>query len=83
MTKYEPLRTFLQNRKETTWQATFADVENVLGFELPQSAFVHRAWWANEISPKGSHVHAVWINAGWQTEQVDQARNRLTFRRIS
>ena len=83
MTKYEPLRTFLENRTESTWQATFSEVEKIVGFELPESAFIHQAWWANEVTPKGHHVQNVWISAGWETEQVDQIRNRLTFRRKS
>jgi hypothetical protein len=56
---------------------SFADVEKVLEFQLPPSARKHREWWSNNV---GSHVGArAWREAGWKTERVDLAGERLVF----
>jgi hypothetical protein len=48
MGKYEPLTHYLENQAEETWDASFSDVERVLGFALPRSACEYAAWWANQ-----------------------------------
>ena len=59
----------------------FAEVESVLGFRLPNSAFRHRPWWANET--KG-HVHAqAWLEAGYETAQVNMEAKKLVFRKTA
>ena len=80
--KYAPLyRHLLSLRPETEWRAGFGEVERVLGFRLPDSARLHRPWWAN--SRKGSgHSHALaWQAAGWRTAQVDLEAETLVFER--
>ena len=78
--KYAPLhRHLLSLRPETEWRAGFGEVERVLGFRLPDSARLHRPWWAN--SRKGSgHSHALaWQAAGWRTARVDLEAETLVF----
>ena len=78
--KYAPLyRHLLWLWPETEWRAGFGEVERVLGFRLPDSARLHRPWWAN--SRKGSgHSHALaWQAAGWRTAQVDLEAETLLF----
>ncbi len=79
MSKYEPLPQFLGSSRVSTKRLTFADIERVLGFKLPKSAYEHEAWWSNNAT---GHSHArAWLNAGWQTQDVDLAGRKVTFRR--
>ena len=80
--KYAPLYRYLLSLwPETEWRAGFGEVERVLGFRLPDSARLHRPWWAN--SRKGSgHSHALaWQAAGWRTARVDLEAETLVFER--
>jgi hypothetical protein len=45
--KYKSLYQYLENRYANTVVLTFAQIEDLLGFTLPDSARVHREWWAN------------------------------------
>ena len=80
MGKYQPLAEFLKDFKNDSWDASFSEIERVLGFKLPPSAHEHRAWWANQY--RGGHSQAQgWINAGWETREIDQRRGRVRFER--
>lgn len=80
MGKYEPLAQYLKEIRDDTWNASFAEIEKILGFPLPPSAHEHRAWWANQY--KGHHSQAKgWIEAGWVTSDIDQKRGRVRFER--
>lgn len=81
MGRYDPLGEFLRLRKEPVWGASFADVEQIVGFRLPASARKHPAWWANETEPK-THVHKhVLRDAGWRVDTCNLARETVVFRR--
>jgi hypothetical protein len=58
---------------------TFDEIEHVIGERLPESATRYRAWWSN--NPRNSVITAAWLEAGFQTEQVDMVGRRLVFRR--
>ena len=78
MSKYSPLRHYLEASQADETPMTFADVERVLGFGLPYSARTHQAWWANET--RGSHVQKqAWLRAGWKTSRVDLTGEKLVF----
>ncbi|WP_342304938.1 hypothetical protein [Methanolobus sp. ZRKC5] len=66
MGKYSNLGVYLQNSANDVMKLTFAEVENILGFNLPKSAREYPAWWANS---GGSHTHAIdgWLSMGWNT----------------
>jgi hypothetical protein len=79
MSKYEPLPQFLGSSRVSTKRLTFSQIEHVLGFRLPKSAYEHEAWWSNNAT---GHSHArAWLSAGWQTQDVDLAGRKVTFRR--
>ena len=79
--KYAPLYRHLSAMARPDWRASFAEVEAVLGFPLPDSARLHRPWWANSAKGNG-HSHALaWQAAGWKTEHVDLDAETLTFAR--
>ena len=77
MTKYAPLRDFLDHQPTDRVSLDFGKVEEVLGAPLPRSAFEHQAWWAN--NPEGhSHCRA-WHDAGWRTRNLDLPRRTVEF----
>ena len=79
MSKYEPLPQFLASERVSLKRLTFAEIERVLGFKLPKSAYKHEAWWSNNAT---GHSHArAWLSAGWRTEDVDLAGRKVTFQR--
>ncbi|HMO75947.1 MAG TPA: hypothetical protein PKD48_11455 [Sphingopyxis sp.] len=64
-----------------SWNARFDEIEHVLGFRLPGSARDHRAWWSNHSG--GNHSQAaVWVEAGWETRDIDQKRETVRFERV-
>jgi hypothetical protein len=80
MSKYEPLPQFLGSVGGTLHRMSFAEIERVLGFKLPKSAFQHEAWWSNNAT---GHSHArAWMKFGWRTESVDLAARKVTFQRL-
>jgi len=80
MGKYEPLTRYLSGLEDDSVAMDFTQVEGVLGFSLPQSAFQYPAWWANE--KHGSHSHSRgWQDAGFETRQVDTTHRTVRFER--
>lgn len=81
MTKYAPLTHHLKARTEPRFAMGFAEIEQLLGFPLPRSARSHRPWWANS-----SHGHVqsrAWLDAGFESREVDLAAERLEFVRLN
>lgn len=80
MSKFSALSRHLSVRKEQRVQMGFAEVEAILGFDLPASARSHRPWWANT---EHGHVQSRgWMEAGFRTEQVELDSERLVFVRV-
>lgn len=79
MSKYQPLETFLAGASSDELAMSFAEIEQVLGFPLPPAAHTHRAWWSNNAS--NNVMTRAWLAAGYVTEQVDMASERLVFRK--
>jgi len=80
MSKYEPLGEYLKKQGKERVPMTFAEIERVTGVKLPPSAGKHRPWWSN--NPKNSVMTKVWLDAGYESEQVDMAGCKLVFRRV-
>jgi hypothetical protein len=62
------------------WDASFRDVERVLGRDLPTSAYKYQAWWANQNGARHSQTHG-WRSVGWRTAKLDLERKRVRFER--
>jgi hypothetical protein len=78
MSKYYLLRHHLLGVRSDRWRPTFREIEAVIGFSLPASARTYAAWWSNG---SGMPQSAVWLDAGWRTEELDLGAERVTFRR--
>ena len=79
MGKYEKLSAFLRRRPAQEIPITFKEIEDIIGSPLPASARLHRAWWSN--NPDNNVMTGEWLAAGFESEQVDIAAERLVFRR--
>src|SRR4029078_4609171 len=77
MSKYKPLERFLIRQNRERVQMRFSEIETLIGQKLPDSAYRHRPWWANEAY---GHSHAkAWLAAEYETAEVDMEGRKLTF----
>jgi hypothetical protein len=60
---------------------TFSEIEKITGVKLPPKAQHHRAWWSN--NPSNNVMTKVWLEAGYESTQVDLRARKLVFRRIA
>ncbi|MBA2608663.1 MAG: hypothetical protein H0U92_06980 [Actinobacteria bacterium] len=80
--KYAPLRGSLEQHSDNAVRMTFREIEDVLGFQLPDSARRYAFWWANDRT--GNHVQAAaWMAAGRHVARVDLVRHTVMFVRAS
>jgi hypothetical protein len=79
MGKYSPLRLFLAEQDKEQIPMTFAEIEDLLGEKLPASKR-YPAWWSN--NPSNNPMTKEWLAAGFQTESVNVAAEKLTFKRV-
>ena len=81
MGKYEPLGTFLRGQRTQEVPLTFREIEKITGAKLPPKAQHHRAWWSNNAA--NNVMTKVWLDAGFESAQVDMEARKLVFRRVS
>jgi len=80
MSKYGNLKLFLASQSAGELRMSFDEVEKAAAIKLPSSAYEYPAWWSNHVA---SHVQArAWLDAGYETQQVDMAGKTLVFKRI-
>lgn len=75
--KYKPLEDYLKFMITVTM--SFSEIEEVLGFKLPPSAYKHKEWWDNN-----THNHTqmwAWTNAGWVVEECELGK-AVKFRKV-
>src|ERR1700716_485046 len=80
VSKYDALGAFLKSQRGDRVPMSFAEVERITGGKLPPSAAKHRPWGSN--NPDNSVMTRVWLDAGFESEQVDMAGRKLGFRRL-
>jgi HNH endonuclease len=80
--QYKSLADYLSHSVPDHVRLTFHEVEQILGFSLPDSARKYSAWWSNSRT-KDSHTWAhLWLDAGWEKESLNLAEKWVTFRRV-
>jgi hypothetical protein len=80
MGKYENLGAFLQKQRAREVPLTFREIEKITGVKLPPKAQHQRAWWSNNAA--NNVMTKVWLNAGFESVQVDMEARKLVFRRV-
>jgi len=73
--KYELLFQHLQQSGKDELILTFAEIEQLIGGSLPNSAST-RSWWGNR---KNALQASAWIKAGYQVKEVDTATKFVIF----
>jgi hypothetical protein len=74
--KYIGLTNYLKNIALSSISMSFNDIEKQIGDTLPESAYKHRAFWAN------TRYHSVafgWLDAGYKKVSVDFINQQITF----
>ena len=79
--RYGKLGEYLQGQTASEVPMTFQDIERLIDRPLPASARKHRPWWSN--NPSNSVITRAWLGAGFKTERVDMAGERLVFRKAA
>ena len=78
--KYRRLYAHLSGLQSKEWNASFTEIEAIIGFGLPVSARRYTAWWANEKGDSRHSQSIAWTAAGWETADVDMGAETLSFR---
>lgn len=79
MSKYTKLQKHLMALDGDAFMTNFDALEDILGFELPPSAKLYPAWWANQ----GRGQSLAWEQAGWKTSDVSIPLKTVNFIRAS
>ncbi len=76
--KYEPLKRHLEGMfQHGEVRLSFAEIERILGFALPPSAYDAQPWWSNARA--GHSQAAAWLDAGWKTAVLDLPGRQVSF----
>ncbi len=79
--KYTSLSAYLARRARFTSVVTLSlsKIEEIIGDNLPHSAFHSQKWWINLRST----VHGqAWLDVGWKVDLVDLSERTVTFKKI-
>ena len=76
--KYRRLSDYLYACGEDKVRLTIRDIENILGFKPPPSAYLHRAFWANT---KTHSIALSWMSVGYETVEVSIEDRYVVFER--
>lgn len=78
MSKYRKLTSHLASLGNARWVARFSEIEAILGYPLPKSAYTYPAWWSNQAD-NGHSQSASWQSIGWRTAELNLANQQVTF----
>lgn len=76
--KYRRLSELLDMSGSRSVTLTFGEIENAIGFALPDSAREHRAFWANTTTHS---IALSWLSVGYKTVDVNLSRETVVFER--
>ena len=69
MGKYDSLSDYLLRKDTNSVYLSFAEIEEIIGEELPQSAHKYVQWWSNNESVKARQCKA-WLSVGYETTDL-------------
>ena len=79
---YVLLYKYLENRYADTVVLTFAEIEDLLGFALPEQARLHPEWWTSAQTEAGSNHSDSWVLAS-RTAVPNLMARTVVFERAS
>lgn len=74
--KYNSLTNYFLSIKEPYITLSFNKIEEIIGDNLPASAYKHRPFWSNTLSHSVAYG---WLNAEYKTVKVNFERQEVTF----
>jgi hypothetical protein len=81
--KYLLLHKYLDNRYANTVVLTFAEIQDLLGFTLPEQARVRKEWWTNpETDMSAPNYSDSWVLAS-RTAKPNLSAQTVVFERAS
>jgi hypothetical protein len=81
--RYQPLYVYLRDRYADRVVLSFADIEALLGFPLPETAWTAREWWAGPDAPAGASAQSgAWTRAS-RSAAVNVAARNAVFDRLT
>lgn len=78
MNKYFELKKYLDVLTVDSWETTFDEIEEILGFRLPDSARKYPAWWSNSTGSQHSQSSS-WQDVGWKTKNLNLSSETVCF----
>ena len=75
---YTSFLKYLKDQHVNEVDCSFEQIEKILGFKLPRSAYKHAAWWSNSPSHP---LMAQILEVGWESKYLDLRRKNITFYR--
>jgi hypothetical protein len=82
-TEYLSLHKYLDNRYANTVVLTFAEIEDLLGFALPDSARLNEDWWENTRTDGTSSAQSrSWTRAS-RTAKANLLARNVVFERAA
>lgn len=84
MTKYYPFIKYLEQLSEKEKRFDFSEIEEILDFTLPKSAYSYNAWWGNSpVSKNNTHTWAAaWVEAGWRSKNLNLIQKTVIFEKV-
>ena len=70
--KYIPLSHYFQAATNPSIRLTFSEIEQIMGQNLPNAAYLNKSWW-KKSKPPAKHFHA-WMDAGYRVTEVEPDR---------
>lgn len=77
--KYRFLSDYLKESNRLRVKLSYAEIEEILGFELPESAAVHRTFWANTASHS---IALSWLSVDYSVVEVNLEDKYIIFEQI-
>lgn len=74
--KYIPLAQFFETCTQTTLTLTYDELQNIMGHELPNAAYLNLSWWKKTKAPS-THFFA-WTNSNYKVIHVTLGHS-ITF----
>ena len=74
--EYLALTTFLTNSGKESIKIAFNEIEEILDFKLPDSAYKHPTLWSNT---KSHPIAFGWLNAGYFSRRVNMSEQTIEF----
>lgn len=77
--KYRFLSDYLYASNQTRVKLSYAEIENILKFNLPDSAATHRAFWANTTSHS---IALSWLSVNYSVVEVNLENKYIVFEKM-